>query len=288
MRIPLAGGGQETLLTEVGAQYLLPLFSTAEACALRLVCREFLAAVTEQPWQDSETVIQGSIAAWRACFPRALCASVTQADWSPEWRSAPVVDADFVHFQGLRELDMSSCSEVTDAAFTHLRGIHTLHMSGCSLVTDAAFARLCGIHTLYMSECKQAGITDAAFAHLRGIHTLSLSGCNQKEITDAAFAHLSGIHALMMAGCDQAGITDAAFAHLRGIYSLDMSGCTQAGITDAAIVHLRGIDTLLMCDCSESITGATFSCLAGVSTLAVSDNALFEEALVQDLAVRLE
>ena len=48
--VPLAGGGQETLLSEVGSQYLLPLFSTAEACALRLVCREFLAAVTEQPW----------------------------------------------------------------------------------------------------------------------------------------------------------------------------------------------------------------------------------------------
>ena len=71
-RIPLAGGGQETLLSEVGAQYLLPLFTTAEACAPRLVCREFLAAVTEQPWEDRETVIHGSIATWRACFPRAL------------------------------------------------------------------------------------------------------------------------------------------------------------------------------------------------------------------------
>ena len=78
MRISLAGGGQATLLSEVGAQYLLPLFSTAEACALRLVCREFLAAVTEQPWEDSETVIQGSLAAWRACFPRARAANVTQ------------------------------------------------------------------------------------------------------------------------------------------------------------------------------------------------------------------
>ena len=51
-RIPLAGGGQETLLSEVGSQYLLPLFTTRDACALRLVCRELLAAVTEQPWED--------------------------------------------------------------------------------------------------------------------------------------------------------------------------------------------------------------------------------------------
>ena len=71
-RIPLAGGGQETLLAEVGRQYLLPLFTTRDACALRLVCREFLVAVAEQPWEDRRTVIKGSIAAWRACFPRAM------------------------------------------------------------------------------------------------------------------------------------------------------------------------------------------------------------------------
>jgi hypothetical protein len=142
-RIPLAGGGQETLLSEVGSQYLLPLFTTAEACALRLVCREFLAAVSEQPWEDRETMIQGSVAAWRACFPRARCADV-------RWRTTPLVDADFVHFEGLMELRMYNCQSITDAAFVHLRGIHTLDMG----------------------SCRQADITDAAFVHLRGIHTL--------------------------------------------------------------------------------------------------------------------
>ena len=56
MLVPLAGGGQETLLSEVGF-VLLPLFTTADACALRLVCREFLAAVSEHPWEDRGTVI---------------------------------------------------------------------------------------------------------------------------------------------------------------------------------------------------------------------------------------
>ena len=50
-RIPLAGGGQETLLSEVGFHGLLPLFSTRDACALRLVCREFQATVNKQPWE---------------------------------------------------------------------------------------------------------------------------------------------------------------------------------------------------------------------------------------------
>jgi hypothetical protein len=193
-RIPLAGGGQETLLSEIGSQYLLPLFSTTEACALRLVCREFLAAVSEQPWVDGETVIQGSIAAWRACFPRALSANVRMRDYDDvgellaPLRAAPVVDADMVHFEGLRELCMTGCGSITDAAFVHLRGIRALRMGYCS----------------------QAGITDAAFVHLSGIHTLDLTMCGQASITDAAFAHLRGIHTLLMVQCRQAGITDAA------------------------------------------------------------------------------
>ena len=97
MLVPLAGGGQETLLSEVGF-VLLPLFTTADACALRLVCREFLSAVSEHPWEDRGTVIQGSIEAWRACFPYARCANVQK--WvqgnRPNKRSAPVEDADFV------------------------------------------------------------------------------------------------------------------------------------------------------------------------------------------------
>jgi hypothetical protein len=40
---------------EVGSQYVLPFFTTADACALRLVCREFLAAVSEQPWEGRGT-----------------------------------------------------------------------------------------------------------------------------------------------------------------------------------------------------------------------------------------
>ena len=158
MLVPLAGGGQETLLSEVGF-VLLPFFTTRDACALRLVCREFLAAVTEHPWEDRGTVIQGSIAAWRASFPRARCANVQMWEMGngPNKRTAPVVDADFVHFEGLRELYMADCEGITDAAFVSLRGIHTLDMSFCSL----------------------GAITDAAFAHLAGILRLSIKGCDQ-------------------------------------------------------------------------------------------------------------
>jgi hypothetical protein len=204
MLVPLAGGGQETLLSEVGF-VLLPLFTTADACTLRLVCREFLAAVTEHPWEDGETAIKGSIAAWRACLPRACCANVGRHSFTGgEVRKAPVVDADFVHFEGLRELNMMFCANITDAAFVHLRGIHSLEMGMCTRLTAAALAHLVGIQRLGMAFC--SGITDAGFAHLRGIQVLDIMCCIQ--LSDAAFVH---IKALFMDGCDQPAITDAAF-----------------------------------------------------------------------------
>jgi hypothetical protein len=254
MLVPLAGGGQETLLSEVGF-VLLPLFTTADACALRLVCREFLAAVSEHPWEDRGTVIQGSIAAWRACFPHARCANVLMWDMNEDeevvTRGAPVVDADFVHFEGLRELYMSDCRDVTDAAFVHLRGIHTLDMSGCSqaTITDAAFVHLSGIQRLSIWRCYQATITDAAFAHLRGIQLLNISQCIQ--LTDAAFVHLRGIHTLFMWYCIQPAITDSAFVHLRGIHTLVIDGCTQATITGGFFAHLKNIHALGMWHCSD-------------------------------------
>ena len=266
MRVPLAGGTQETLLSEVGP-VLLPFFTTRDACALRLVCREFLAAVSEHPWEDRRTVIKGSIRAWRACFPRAHCANVqNRTSYGAEKRAAPVVDADFVHFEGLRELYMAGCRIVTDAAFVHLRGIHTLDMSFCiqPAITGAALAHLAGIQRLSIAGCDQATITDAAFAHLRGIQLLNISYCSQ--FTDAAFVHLRGIHTLYMWSCDQPAITDAAFAHLRGIYTLVMEGCKQDTINGSGFVHLKGIYALGMFRCRAEQVATARSLGLPVST----------------------
>ena len=143
---------------------------TPGACALRLVCRDFQAAVTAHPWEDRETVIKGSIGGWRACFPWARCANVRM--WVPGGvgvvRRTPVADADFVHLEGLRELHMAGCKAVTDAAFAHLRGIHTLNMSGCSqpTITAAAFQHLAGISQLSMHWCSPLAIAAARAAGL--------------------------------------------------------------------------------------------------------------------------
>jgi hypothetical protein len=255
--MPMLVGGASagrTLLAEC-PDALLTYFTTPEACALRLVCRELQAAVAAHAWEDMQTVIQGSIARWRACFPGARCANVRR--WALAGRvvrRAPVVDADFAHLAGLRELNMSGCTAVTDAAFARLRGIRVLDMSSCPqpALTPAAFAHLGGIQKLSIWNCLQA--TDAALAPLRGIRVLNMTNC--RRLTDAALAHLRGIHTLFMWGCRQPAITDAGLAHLAGIHSLCMEGCAQASITAAGLAPLAGITNLCMAECDEEVMEA--------------------------------
>jgi hypothetical protein len=226
--IPFAGEGEfftpDSVLSHCyGA--LLPMFDTKEATTLRQLCREFKSTVADFPWEDEKTVIMGSVAAWRACFPRARWANVNQLYGGG--RRTSVVDADFVHFVGLRRLDMRSCRSITDAAFVHLKNIHALKMSACNqaTITDAAFVHLKGIHTLNMALCYQATITDAAFAHLKGIHSLGLFYCHQ--LTSGVFTHLKGVKRLNIGECIRLNLTDDS---LKGIEWLGMNGHTQAQV----------------------------------------------------------
>ena len=134
------------------------------------------------------TWITGSVAAWRASFPHAKEANF----YGGYRRRSPIVDADFVHFEGLQELDMSYCRQVTDTAFVHLKGIRKLIMWCCfqNTITDAAFAHLKGIHTLDMRQCSQATITVAAFSHLAGISSIRIEGCSAAAIAAAKAAGL--------------------------------------------------------------------------------------------------
>jgi hypothetical protein len=247
-RIPFAGEGEffspDSVLSHCyGA--LLPLFTTEEATVLRQLCREFKETVGNFPWEDDKTVIKGSVAGWRTCFPRARWANVRKV--GEGCRTSPVVDTDFVYFVGLRRLCMAGCRSITDAAFVHLQGIHTLDICGCNQITDAAFEHLEGLFSLDMSGCKQASITDTAFVNLRGIHSLRMALCSQASITDAAFAHLTGIHSLSLFCCGQ--LTSAVFPHLQGIKRLNIGGCLQLTLADAS---LRDIEWLNMVGHSQA------------------------------------
>ncbi len=70
------------------------------------------------------TRITGPISLWRESFGlRAQAANV--------FDRRDLVDSDFVHFRGLRTLNMTSCRGVSDAAFANLRGISALNMTCC-------------------------------------------------------------------------------------------------------------------------------------------------------------
>ena len=204
-----------------------------ESNALRNVCKEFREAVMDFPWMDAESVIKGSIEAWRAAFPAARAVNV-KAGYGG--RRKPIVDSDFVHIRG-------------DARAR----LHTVNMFNCWQITDAAFVHLRGIQSLVMAYCDQIVITDAAFVNLRGIQVLIMDGCNQVTITDAAFVHLRGVRLLSMNHCNQVTITDAAFVHLRGIQSLYIEYCRQATITGEAIANLVGIDKLYTRRCTREV-----------------------------------
>ena len=271
----LAGGTGRTLLAECPGA-LLQYFDTPGACALRLVCREFQAAVAAHPWEDRETVIQGGIGAWRACFPRARCANVRERDWEggAVVRHIPVVDADFMHFVGLWELNMDSCLAVTDAAFVHLRGIRVLDMTDCNqiVITDAGLAHLVGIQKLCIAGCNQPTLTDSAIAPLRGIRVLSMGACPQ--FTDAAFMHLKGIHTLFMWNCRQPTITDAALAHLKGIKCLVLHSCSIP-FTEVGLVHLRGTTRLHMYDANAASIAAAHDLGLPVTTGGLTEYSAF-------------
>jgi hypothetical protein len=234
--IPFAGEGEffspDSVLSHCyGA--LLPMFTTKEATTLRQLCREFKNTVADFPWEDEETVILGSVAGWRTCFPRARWANVMGMGFEGG-RMTLVVDADFEHFVGLSRLDMRDCNSITDAAFVHLKGIHTLDMFLCSqaTITDAAFVHLKGIHTLDMTYCSQTTITNAAFVHLEGIKSLSLWCCYQ--LTSAVFTHFKGVKRLNIGFCKQLNLTDDT---LKGIEWLGMHEHSQEQIDKA--VSLR-------------------------------------------------
>jgi hypothetical protein len=293
----LAGGPPEAVtLLSVVAPTILSFFSTADALALRLICREFTEAVSRHPWAE-RTVIRGRIGVWRACFPRAICANVSRRNpWYKGGRRAEVGDEDFAHFAGLHELWIDSAFGLTNAAFAHLGSVKVLHMHSVSFdkLTPEAFAHLTSLRELSLGTSSARvqvasdllfaqlkgqlrtlrlgcarGITGAVFAHFRGIENLDMSGC--LVASDAVFEHLGGVRELGMSCCDQDTITDAAFEHLKGIKKLDMSWCNQATITDAAFEHLKGIQRLCMSGCNQStITDAAFEHLKGIQELDMS------------------
>ena len=284
---------------------LLGMFNTQSILPLRATCRDAAAAIAAHPWDDT-IIIKGNLGpallppgpgalrgAWRSCFPGAHSASVSQRQlWFPHGRSAPVVDADFAHLEGLRALDLWGCTAFSSAAFTHLQGIRTLCLRDCNqaAITDAALAHLVGIRELDLSGCDLFSLTAAAAAPLRDLRVLRLNAANLQS--SALFSPLGKLETLDMSENAHAAIADDAFEHLLALQELDVTGCTQLtdehflclrdkpitellmgkcpGLSDAALASVHGkLEALSIPGCS-ALTDAAFEHLRGIRSLVMS------------------
>jgi len=108
---------------------VLGFLTQGEARPLRAASTACFAAVAEHAWgveQPGSSIIRGSLASWRRCFPRATWADMR----------FNIADSDMVHLRGIHTLIMSHCEHITDAGLAHLRGIHTLDMSRMIRITQ--------------------------------------------------------------------------------------------------------------------------------------------------------
>ena len=178
-------------------------------------------------WGD---VIAGSLSAWRAANPAALCANL-------EGR-ADLTDTDLAPFAGtgILAVNLFGCTGITSACFAHLRGITHLRIRGLTQPTIVApdFVQLAGLVALYASGCTQ--LNDAALAPLAGLRTLYVS--DVQGFTEAAFVPLRGLAFLEMRRCATPR-TQAGFEPLAGgITTLDMEGCSPEAIAAAVAAGL--------------------------------------------------
>lgn len=205
----------ETIFSEKCAYYPLKFFTMSDASnartSLRLVSKEMLMNIENCPWRNSteapfdQSVIFGSTADWKKCFPYAQSANLrgrktlTDADVAP-LNGVPYVvlrycdkltDEAFPHLVGVQELDITGLTKLTDKAFLSLKGIKKLNMSYCDKgISDAAFENLAGVESLDMSHCCQPGITIAALKHVRGAKHLNIHGCNKDKFAQAGLEEL--------------------------------------------------------------------------------------------------
>jgi hypothetical protein len=195
--VAFAGGPSDYTMLSSCWHSLLPMFDTKTILPLRLVCREFEGTIRRYRWSDKVTPIYKHIYMWRACFPYAIAANLSEM-------SKKLVDADLFHLQNMDYLDLRSCYELTGATFHYLRGINTLKINGCFRIKPDAFMYLTGVQNLEMTCCKAMG--EDAFRYLRGTYDLHLELCFCNHDAAVAALGIRNIQKLITHGCNCYGI----------------------------------------------------------------------------------
>jgi hypothetical protein len=284
------GAGAHTMLSPPLVQHaLLGLFDTRTVLPLRAACKDARAAIAGYEWEDARTVILGSVAAWRACFPRARAASVEVRVHGQRWgpparlRRAPLDSAELGALGGMRELNLrghrcidsaplgsverlllSNCPDfVCSGALASLTSLRELSLQMCGRgqerdsIPAAAFAGLSGLHSLSLCDCRVEG--DAVFAFLPSLRHLKLKYQKIPHFSEAigsGFKHLGALQSLDMAGCKSIAAKD--LAQLCCLQSLTATCCWDSEITDAALASMGRLQVLRVAMCNR-LTDAAFT-----------------------------
>lgn len=292
------GNGPKTILSELQGPHSVGLgifsfFSTSEANALRLVCKEMRTSVSLAEWNDSDTCII-HVPRWARCFPNARSALVDDLydDLSMQFSeydkdsSDDIPDDHFALFGGLRKLRMMNMRS-SNRALRFLGNLRELECINCTLITDSGLQTMTRIHSYRL----EGNYTDAAFANtdLRQIRNFDVSGCHVspalisrctnlnsldvlgESLSDAHLPNFRGIHSLKTS---YANIS--SFQHLRGIHTLSVPNCIS--VTDESISHLSGIQNLDISFCKH-VTGSSFGALKNIKSLKARGSALKDDAI---------
>ena len=175
--------------------WLLPCLTTRDACEMRLVNKAHKATVTAHPWADVETVIKGSLADWRVCFPHACAANLNQSDvykapTPAGLRAAPIPQEHFCHLTGLSFLSVRGNASFTDEALLHLGGsVQHLDVSGCMALSGQNMENVSGATLVEMHFCHRAAYNNALRRGVRAVWTGAeglCSGCGRKHAQSIA------------------------------------------------------------------------------------------------------
>ena len=291
--LALAGGDCRTTLLSTVSNALLPFFTAAEACELRLVNKEFAQTVSAFPFEDRATAVPlAALLGWRACLPRARCLRLAPfhpdmpCAWGPEHAAA---------LASLRELDLSHPSGAAPPAALLPGLLSSLPATLASLclkgaptgsLQPSALSRFPKLRSLDASHTALRLSTPALLAPLAGLRHLRLAGCKAAFEADA----LAPLTQLLTLDVSHTGITDCALARgLPALRTLLMHGCSR--LTGKALAACPALEELGMADCREAaatFTPATLAALPRLRVLRMACTSLPQPSLLAPLAGTLQ
>jgi len=270
----------------VTSAHILACLDTDDATRLRCLHPAVCVEVADVPWCYTDTPVVDAVR-WRACFPAAIGARLTDQAVEGLLASEPAVAA----LAGVVHLNLQSCTTVPDELLLRLpTSLHTLNVRFCfSLTAAASFAHLTALTSLDCSctqvvkertdglppslqELDISSVCElrpgASLAHLHQLRVLRADRSRVDLVLASLPPSLEELHA---AHCER--LTPAAsFAHLIALRVLDVA---ESAIGDALMVTLPpSLVSLNARECDILTSAATLPHLPALRLLDVRNTAI--------------